>query len=313
MWTVVNPKPPNIRHNIPGRKSKDEIKMNRFRKNRNQAMNNIFDKYNLPRNMANNQIKRRVKYHNWVRSQGYWVRTNGNVLGKWSKEYVEFLMDRTVFNEKKRKDMVKLALEYGNNRNILSLRSPVIIAYLWEMYYLSNKFVSTDQRRFMRKELKVFGKFREDKAFETVLKKRIAFLRKLKRGGIGGVYVPMNIVSNIAHGNELKNFLQNAIQRRLSFVPSHFLTFVIEVREGERNLASTTVRIENILRFMKEFYPIPPHTNSTKRRAATTIQKTVRGMLNRKKVKARTASAEKKKTLKRKRKRSIIERDYFSW
>lgn len=284
--------------------------MNLFRKNRNQAMNNIFDKYNLPRNMANNQIKRRVKYHNWVRSQGYWVRTNGNVLGKWSKEYVEFLMDRTVFNEKKRKDMVKLALEYGNNRNILSLRSPVIIAYLWEMYYLSNKFVSTDQRRFMRKELKVFGKFREDKALETVLKKRIAFLRKLKRGGPRTVYVPTNVVSNLAHGNELKNI----IQRRLDFEPSPFLNFVIGVREGYlgfRNLArsETVVDIVNILIFMREFYPIPPHTNSTKRRAATTIQKTVRGMLNRTKLKkqatARTARAERKEKLKRKRNRRI--------
>lgn len=292
-----------IRHNHPQL-------MNLFRKNRNQAMNNIFDKYNLPRNMANNQIKRRVKYHNWVRSQGYWVRTNGNVLGKWSKEYVEFLMDRTVFNEKKRKDMVKLALEYGNNRNILSLRSPVIIAYLWEMYYLSNKFVSTDQRRFMRKELKVFGKFREDKALETVLKKRIAFLRKLKRGGPRTVYVPTNVVSNLAHGNELKNI----IQRRLDFEPSPFLNFVIGVREGYlgfRNLArsETVVDIVNILRFMKEFYPIPPHTNSTKRRAATTIQKTVRGMLNRTKLKkqatARTARAERKEKLKRKRNRRI--------
>lgn len=267
--------------------------MKRFRKKRNQAMNNIFDKYNLPRNVANNQIKRRVKYHDWVRSQMPFLPWNA------PNEYVEFLMNRTVFNEKKRKDMVKLAIDY-NKANILSLRSPVIIAYLWEIHYLSGESITSDARRFIYKELKVFGKFREDKAFETVLKKRIAFLRKLKRGGPRRVYVPMNIVSNVAHGNELKNI----IQRRYDFPnPSHFLGFVIKVRQGDRNLASTVVHIENILNFMNEFYPIPPHTNSTKRRAATTIQKTVRGMLNRKKVKARTASAERKETLKRKRKR----------
>lgn len=289
----------SIRYNNASPKSKDEIKMNRFRKKRNQAMNNIFDKYNLPRNMANNQIKRRVKYHDWVHKQ------SRDRLGDSAKQkYIELLMDRTVFNEKKRKDMVKLALDYGND-NILSLRSPVIIAYLHEIRYFYDG--SRDlyfSSLYILKDLKVFGKFREDKALETVLKKRIAFLRKLKRGGPRTVYVPTNVVSNLAHGNELKNF----IQRRLDFEPSPFLNFVIGVREGYlgfRNLArsETVVDIVNILIFMREFYPIPPHTNSTKRRAATTIQKTVRGMLNRKKVKARTASAERKETLKRKRKR----------
>jgi hypothetical protein len=288
-----------IRHNFT---HPNEIEMKKFRKKRNQAMNNIFDKYNLPRNVVNNQIKRRVKYHDWARSQMPMYTNAPN-------EYEEFLMDRTVFNEKKRKDMVKLAIDYSN-ANILSLRSPVIIAYLWEIRYLHGDIsksvwtISYDFiRRFIHKELKVFGKFREDKAFETVLKKRIAFLRKLKRAGVRTVYVPMN------------------------------------VRQDYPNLLSYgnhSVHIVNIANFMKDVFPIPPHTNSTKRRAATTIQKTtrgvlnrkkvttlkkqatnrrkaattiqktVRGMLNRKKVKARTARAERMEKLKsktRKRKR----------
>lgn len=285
----------SIRYNIPQ-------PMNRFRKERNRAMNNIFDKYNLPRNMANNQIKRRVKYHDWVHTQ-----LAANAPDHLKQKYIEFLMDRTVFNEKKRKDVVKLAIDYGN-RNILSLRSPVVIAYLQEIHYLygskrSNRYRKLSNRKFY-KELKVFGKFREDKAFETVLKKRIAFLRKLKRTHMPpSVSVPREVVSDHAHSNELEKIMRRYNQDLPITYPNPFLSHLILVRRGRLNLDNRMYHIGHIFNFMKEYYPIPPHTNSTKRRAATTIQKTVRGMLNRTKVKARTARAESKEKLKRKRKR----------
>jgi hypothetical protein len=299
----------SIRYNNASPKSKDEIKMNRFRKNRNQAMNNIFDKYNLPRNMANNQIKRRVKYHDWVYKElgahNYWYKRL-----PW-KEYIEFLMNRTVFNEKKRKDMVTLAIDY-KDLNILSLRSPVIIAYLWELNHLYGGGISPDfVRRFIYNELKVFGKFRKDKAIEFALKKRITFLRKCKRVARetisrgDSIHVPMNVIVNAANDHDVVlNDID--ISRANSAGEAALLKFIKDIRRSGITYEVGSYKrffFEPIFQFMKYFFPIPPHTNSTKRRAATTIQKTVRGMLNRKKVKARTARAERKETLKRKRKR----------
>ena len=300
----------SIRYNNASPKSKDEIKMNRFREKRNQAMNNIFDKYNLPRNMANNQIKRRVKYHDWVYKElgahNYWYKRL-----PW-KEYIEFLMNRTVFNEKKRKDMVRLAIDY-KDLNILSLRSPVIIAYLWELNYLygggiNERLLSFERfaRRFIYNELKVFGKFREDKAIEFALKKRITFLRKCKRVGLDyKIHVPMNVIVNAANDDDVVlNDID--ISRANSAGEAYLLKFIKDIRRSGITYEFGSYKrffLKPVFQFMKYFFPIPPHTNSTKRRAATTIQKTVRGVLNRKKVKARTARAERKETLKRKRKR----------
>jgi len=304
----------SIRYNTPQPYRNHTLNRNRFREERNQAMNKIFDKYNLPRNMANNQIKRRVKYHDWVRAQ----LADKSAPDHLKQKYIEFLMDRTVFNEKKRKDVVKLAIDYGN-RNILSLRSPVVIAYLQEIHYLygSKRSLYIFSNRNFYKELQVFGKFREDKAFETVLKKRIAFLRKLKRvtnHNAPLVSVPREVVLDHAHSNEFAIRMRRyhpTYNQGLPIIlpsPNPFLSNLILVRRGLGDMANGGYHIGHIFNFMTFYYPIPPHTNSTKRRAATTIQKTVRGMLNRKTLKkqaaARTARAERKEKLKsRKRKR----------
>ena len=44
----------------------NEHEKNMFRRGRNRAMNNVFAKYGLPKNMADKEIKQRVKHHNWV-------------------------------------------------------------------------------------------------------------------------------------------------------------------------------------------------------------------------------------------------------
>ena len=294
--------------------------MNRFREERNQAMNKIFDKYNLPRNMTNNQIKRRVKYHDWFHRQltdlGYSnISAESMFSDDLKQKYIEFLMNRTVFNEKKRKDVVKLAIDY-DEANIISLRSPVIRAYLMEMYY----FFGGRKYTHFYEELKVFGKFREDKALETVLKKRITFLRKLKkrpdstfrRGRGSEVGVPLNVVLNAANEksvqipNNYTNFPLLALIRNLRSNNSRPIpmpdTYNIQ---GQTHIIFDLI---DVLKFMKYFFPIPPHTNTNRRKAATTIQKTTRGMLNRKKVTtlkkqatARTARAERMEKLKSKR------------
>ena len=41
---------------------------------------------------------------------------------------------------------------------------------------------------------------------------------------------------------------------------------------------------DELKEIMDTLFPLPPHTNSTRKTAATRIQKTVRGMMNRKKV-----------------------------
>ena len=185
----------------------NEDEKNMFRRGRNRAMNNVFAKYGLPKNMADKEIKQRVKHYNWV--VGKLVK-RGQVSEKLVKrgqvsdnrrinKLTKFLMNDTVFTEKKRKDIVDLAINQLNgirqdDNAILALRSPVVVSYLMELVYL---FGRPGAYQFTG-EIKASGRFREDAAMVAVLKKRIHFLRRLKKiktnhGGVGLVTIPTNL------------------------------------------------------------------------------------------------------------------------
>lgn len=184
----------------------NEDEKNMFRKGRNRAMNNVFAKYGLPKNMADKEIKQRVKLHNWV--VGKLVKRGqvndknvkrGQVSDKRINKLTKFLMNDTVFTEKKRKDIVGLAIHHPNGSRqddnaILALRSPVVISYLMELAYLFREFQIIQ----FTGQIKAGGRFREDAAMVSVLKKRIHFLRRLKKyktnhGGVGRVTIPTNL------------------------------------------------------------------------------------------------------------------------
>lgn len=184
----------------------NEDEKNMFRKGRNRAMNNVFAKYGLPKNMADKEIKQRVKLHNWVvgklNKRGQVNDRNvkrGRVSDNRINKLTKFLMNNTVFTENKRKDIVGLAIHHPNGSRqddnaILALRSPVVISYLMELAYLFREF----QIRQFTVQIKTRGRFREDAAMVSVLKKRIHFLRRLKKyktnhGGVGQVTIPTNL------------------------------------------------------------------------------------------------------------------------
>jgi hypothetical protein len=172
----------NIKYNIPENVYQGRQEHNRlFRKARNSAMNNVFSKYGIPKNMGNKEIKRRVKYHNWfARKAIFYHRTFVDRNNK----YIEFLMNDKVFNENKRKSLVILSLEL-NNGAVMAVRSPVVVSYLLKLVNLfqgtANKPAGFFVTRYFTRQLKSFGKFREDAAMIAMLKKRINFLRKLRR------------------------------------------------------------------------------------------------------------------------------------
>jgi len=177
----------------------NEHEKNMFRRGRNRAMNNVFAKYGLPKNMADKEIKQRVKHHNWVVGKLF-KRERGQVSdNRRINKLTKFLMNDTVFTEKKRKDIVDLAIHQPNgirrdDNAILALRSPVVVSYLMELVYL---FRVAGAYQFTR-EIKASGRFREGAAMVSVLKKRIHFLRRLKKiktnhGGVGLVTIPTNV------------------------------------------------------------------------------------------------------------------------
>ena len=175
----------------------NEDEKNMFRRGRNRAMNNVFAKYGLPKNMADKEIKQRVKHHNWV--MGKLVKRGQVSDNRRINKLTKFLMNDTVFTEKKRKDIVDLAIHQPNgirqdDNAILALRSPVVVSYLMELVYL---FRREGAYQFTG-EIKASGRFREGAAMVSVLKKRIHFLRRLKKiktnhGGVGLVTIPTNV------------------------------------------------------------------------------------------------------------------------
>ena len=261
----------NVKYNISSNVRNQENKRV-FRKARNSAINNVFEKYKIPKNMGNQEIKRRVKYSNWVGSKfrlygpGFSEYPGQSMSAKMEKyenryarekkgslnTYTKFLMNDKILTENKRKDLVVLALQLGGNaRGVLAVRNPVIVSYLmklvslYESSYVSEVFTG---------QLKSFGKYREDAAIISVLKKRIGFLKRLKNYGPIPNFVPNNIRNNL-----------EPVLQKLNIKPYNSL--------NESRLK----------KLMDEIFPIPPHPKGNT--AAKTIQRRTRGMINRTTVK----------------------------
>jgi hypothetical protein len=219
-------------------------------------MNNVFSKYGIPKNMGNKEIKRRVKYSNWVASkfrlygpgfyeypenyENYYAREKKGSLNT----YTKFLMNDKILTENKRKDLVVLALQLGGNaRGVLAVRNPVIVSYLMKLVSLYRNYYPEE----FTGQLKSFGKYREDAAIISVLKKRIGFLKRLKNYGPIPNFVPNNIRNNL-----------EPVLQKLGFRSYNILTE------------------QRLKKLMDEIFPIPPHPKGNT--AAKTIQKTVRGV-----------------------------------
>ena len=267
----------NVKYNIPSNVRNQENKRV-FRKARNNAMNNVFSKYGIPKNMGDKEIKRRVKYSNWVGSKfrlygpGFYEYPGQSMNAKMEKyenryarekkgslnTYTKFLMNDKILTENKRKDLVVLALQLGGNaRGVLAVRNPVIVSYLMKLVSLYGSSYASDVPEEFTGQLKSFGKYREDAAIISVLKKRISFLKRLKNYGP----IP-NSVWNVP--NNIRNNLEPVLQK-LNIKSYHSLT---EPR---------------LKKLMDEIFPIPPHPKGNT--AAKTIQKRARGMINRTTVK----------------------------
>ena len=256
----------NVRYNISSNVRNQENKRV-FRKARNSAINNVFSKYQIPQTMGNKEIKRRVKYSNWVGSKfrlygpGFTEYPGQSMKAKMEKyenryarekkgslnTYTKFLMNDKILTENKRKDLVVLALQLGGNaRGVLAVRTPVIVSYLMKLVSLYGNYYPEE----FTGQLKSFGKYREDAAIISVLKKRIGFLKRLKNYGPIPNFVPNNI----------RNNLEPVLQKL--------------------NIKSyNSLNESRLKKLMDEIFPIPPHPRGNT--AAKTIQRRTRGMINR--------------------------------
>ena len=242
-------------------------------KNRNNTVRKVFNAKGIPRNMGNKEILSRVKVYNNVRTlKGMRSSLYGNHL---KMKISNFISNGRVFNQRKRKALAELMLrldEYGGHiLEILALKNEDVIRYI---KYTADFFGDSGVRStvflgskpiphyianltYKRRQ----GPIREDPAAVRVLKKRAAFLKEMLKvqqpripgyGGSGGVMI-----------QDLPRNIRNKIP-----VPSYGFPI-----PGQVNPL-------NIWRFMEKEFPLPPHPKN----AATKIQKTVRGMRNRKKL-----------------------------
>ena len=98
-------------------------------RSRNTALNDVYKKFGLPKNMANKEIGRRVKYHNWVAgeivtevshnngstSQDLYIK-HSQIIKDYKNEintFTKFLMNDKLLTESKRKSLVTLAIQLG--------------------------------------------------------------------------------------------------------------------------------------------------------------------------------------------------------
>ena len=260
-------------------------------RSRNAALNDVYKKFGLPKNMANKEIGQRIKFHNWIAGKiitegSHKNLSNSQIINAHTNQintFTKFLMNDTLLTESKRKSLITLAIQLGD-KSVIALRNPVVITYLMRVQYLVkygssrvNWGKNKNAHKWFTKQLKALGKYREDAAMVSVLKKRINLMKKLWihrwNNGQGDTYLSNNFARY----------------------------FSIPISLYEDNAGDPVVYPEDLKEIMDILFPLPPHTNSTRKtaatriqktarrvikrkKAATTIQKTVRGMINRKKV-----------------------------
>ena len=278
-YNYFNTNRPNYR--IPSEK---EIK------NRNNTVRKLFNAKGIPRNMADQEILGRVKVYDNAMTRKNILNFNSNKYDNQGRKLTKikianFISNGRVFNQGKRKALVKLMLRFdigrpaiqgGHILEILALKNEDVIRYIKYMaeYFgtdgvvkrigmknyvphyivnLMNKYLigtlhfPAQGRR---------GPIREDPGAVRVLKKRTAFLEKMLN--IRGMWYYRNAEHEgeyTLNRDNLPRNMQNKFRNRI-------------------------VSRRDIWRFMEKEFPLPPHPKN----AATKIQKTVRGMRNRKKL-----------------------------
>ena len=178
-------------------------------RSRNTALNDVYKKFGLPKNMANKEIGQRVKYHNWVVGEivtgSHNNGSNSQIIKAHKNEIntlTKFLNNDTLLTESKRKSLITLAIQLGD-KSVIALRNPVVIRYLMKVQYLVTGSYSlyefTTPHTFTR-QLKALGKYREDAAMVSVLKKRINLMKKLyKNGGFTFLSNNLRVNTRISH------------------------------------------------------------------------------------------------------------------
>ena len=244
---------------------------------RNTVLNDVYKKFGLPKNMANKEIGRRVKNHNWVAGKiitegSHNNGSNSQIINAHKNQintFTKFLNNDTLLTESKRKSLITLAIQLGD-KSVIALRNPVVITYLMKVQYLVTEFTEFNNPfiKQFTKQLKALGKYREDAAMVSVLKKRINLLKKIYK--LEGYPFLSNNLYNDLHN---RGILLRIWSGRFFEVGDHFVLHPNDIKE-----------------IMDILLPLPPHTNSTRKTAAARIQKTVR---RRKKVATRkTAGGE---------------------
>ena len=244
-------------------------------RSRNRAMNDVYKKFGLPKNMANKEIGRRVKYHNWI--LGKLLKNTdmgeGPLIDRYSNKqiknaldivhknkmntFIKFLMNDKLLTESKRKSLVELAIQL-DDKSVIALRNPVVIRYLMRLQYLTNGQYYAHNYKPFTKQVKALGKYREDAAMVSVLEKRINFMKNLLIKNLGSIYLSNNLYNDLEDRGILSRIQYHGV-------------YGLGLAPGELK------KLMNIL------FPLPLHTNSTRKTAATKIQKTVRRMIKRKK------------------------------
>ena len=255
-------------------------------KKRNNTVRKVLNAKGIPRNVANKEILGRVKVYNNVMSRKLQypiLNFNANedrfsVRNTRKKmKIANFISNGRVFNQRKRKALVELMLRFdfgqpyrrGEESHIwemLALKNEDVIRYI---KYMADYF-GTDgvvERNYNKNYVPHYivnlmnkyrigtlrfpaqgrrGPIREDPGAVRVLKKRTAFLKEMLK--IRGKRYTLN-------RDNLPRNMQN-------------------------KFPNGNVSKKDLWRYMQKEFPLPPHPKN----AATKIQKTVRGMRNRKKL-----------------------------
>ena len=271
------------RPNYRGPTSEKEIK------NRNNTVRKLFNAKGIPRNMADQEILGRVKVYDNAMTRKNILNFNSNKYDNQGRKLTKikianFISNGRVFNQGKRKALVKLMLRFDSGRpaiqgghilEILALKNEDVIRYIkytadffgedgigtggWEPHYIANLMRNIKGTRAEYKRLR--GPIREDPGAVRVLKKRAAFLKEMLK-----VQVP-RIPGYRGSGGVMIQDLPRNIRNKIP-VPSYGFPIPGQVSPL------------HIWRYMEKEFPLPPHPKN----AATKIQSVVRGMRNRKKL-----------------------------
>ena len=234
-------------------------------KKRNNTVRKVLNAKGIPRNMGNKEILRRVKvYNNMMSTLPFHPRKLGNPpdIGKHlmsnnvKHKISNFISNGRVFNERKRKALAELMLNFNGPpvMEILALKNEDVIRYIkmclrvFTASFTNYKWAPPPLHELTYKGMK--GPIREDPAAVRVLKKRTAFLKEMLK------------VQNPHNGSVMIKDLPRNMRNKIPLPPYGFLS------------------MGSIWRYMLKEFPLPPHPKN----AATKIQSAVRGMRNRKKL-----------------------------